>query len=87
MIYIHKDHCPSNICVEDHNPKYYWFPNEAICTKKPFTPQQRKQKRIAKLALLDEKLKNTCFNWNMLSRIKIVRKGILGKNPNRDAFN
>ncbi len=87
MNYVHKDNCASNICVDDHNGNYYWFPNEAICTKRPLTKQQKTHRKIAKIALTDEKLKDTCFNWNMLSRIQRVAKGIRGKNPNQKAFN
>jgi hypothetical protein len=78
---IHHLVCEGNICAGYPTEGLTWFPDEAICTKRPFTKWQRKQMKIKKLAVTDEALRDTFFTVSDLMQMQRVRTGIRGRNP------
>lgn len=84
----HSNRCSAPICPFDANLSYdlntwCWYPNELVCQKGPYTHIQKIQKKIQKLYLRGKISKTHYFSAGDLMKIKSVRVGIKGRNPNR----
>lgn len=84
----HSNRCPAPICpfdvnLSDNLNTWCWYPDELVCQKGPYTHIQKIQTKIHKLYLKGKINKTTYFNVEDLMKIKSVRAGIKGRNPNR----
>ena len=96
MIHKHYLECEAPICADERaykdNPNWkedvIWYPGEPFCGKMPYTSWQRKQVKINRL--FDKGLlkhgDRYYFNANMLAKMKAVRRGIKGRNPDRKTW-
>lgn len=82
--------CEAPICMDfscyvdqpNWKKEVLWYPGELVCKLAPYNHVQKIQNRINKL--FDKKLlkfPERYFTYEMLSRKKVIKPGILGGNP------
>lgn len=78
----HYDTCSANLCQEWEGESLTWYPDEDICTLKPYEHYQKIQRRIQKLYLAGKIDAETYYTRAELEDKQSVRVGITGHNPN-----
>jgi len=74
--------CGAPLCPLDEESLKYgiFYPDEEICTKRPFPLWIKAQRKITKRC----KDKDKYFSYEMLNRLSQVRIGTIGLDPDRD---
>lgn len=75
--------CEAPVCRDYDTIHLLWYCDEPVCLQRPYTKWQKTQLKIQKLYKKGKVNPDRYFSAERLQRIRVVKEGIEGENPDK----